>query len=187
MLPVAAAAQTAGGGRARWRPRRAGGAVRRGRNRGFARVTEQAGVGFAREHQSRGRGASPVGAVTGRAGEFPAGTRRPAGLDERRVDARPPRLHRDGVRPEGGALGIERVLRRVAVEAQRLPGRHQLRRADPARVGAMAGEAGDPAPGREEGPGLDQTRHQRPARPRRRSPPGDDSTPRPAPGPATSA
>ena len=116
-------------------PRRAGRAVRCGRDRGFARVTKQTGVGFAREHQPRGCGASPVGTVTGRAGEFPAGARRPAGLDERRVDARPPRLHRDRVRPEGRALGVERVLRRVAVEAQGLPGRHQLRRADPAARG----------------------------------------------------
>ena len=83
VLPVTAAAQAADGGGALGGPRRAGRAVRCRRDRGFARVTEQAGVGFAREHQPRGRRASPVGAVTGRAGEFPAGARRPAGLDER--------------------------------------------------------------------------------------------------------
>jgi len=115
----------------------------------------QAGIGFG-GIPIPGSGASPVGGVTGHADEFAgAGPVLPPALmmTRRRAPASAsPRWGGSG----GGALGVKGVLGPVAVE-HKLPGGHQLRRADPTAWAAMAGETADLAPDEEKGPRLGQT------------------------------
>ena len=185
VLPVAAAAEAPGGHGGG--PGRAGRAVGGRGDRDLARVAEQAGVGLAGNDQARRPGAAAVGAVAGRAGEFAAGARDVPRRRGTRRRCGPGGRTEIGCAPSA-ARRVERVLGRVAVQAERLAARDQLRRPPgcPPCARWQERQTSFP-PGAKNAPErVTGARRGWPRRPQRRAPNGWFHSP-PAPGAASGA